>query len=86
MLNTPFIVPVTLFLAIAAIVILRGPIGRALADRIAGRPTRDPDAERRTVAELDELRRRLGEMEERLDFAERLLARRGDDARLPPPR
>jgi hypothetical protein len=81
---SPFIVPVALFLAIAAVVILRGPLGRAVADRIAGRSGRDSEGERRTVAELDELRRRLGEVEERLDFAERLLARRGEDARLPP--
>lgn len=82
--DTAFIVPVTLFLAIASVIILRGPVGRALADRIAGGSARDPDTER-TVAELEEVRRRLGEVEERLDFAERMLARRGDEARLPPP-
>jgi hypothetical protein len=33
----------------------------------------DPDL----IAEVDQLRARLGEMEERLDFAERLLAQHG---------
>jgi tetrahydromethanopterin S-methyltransferase subunit G len=33
--------------------------------------------------ELEELRRRLGELEERLDFTERLVARHRDAERLP---
>jgi hypothetical protein len=65
---------------IGAVIVLRGPIGRALAARIEGR--RPPDHE--TVLELEELRTRvaaleegeplLAELRERLDFAERLLA------------
>jgi Tfp pilus assembly protein PilO len=38
------------------------------------------------VGELEELRRRLAEVEERLDFAERLLARDREADRLGPPR
>jgi Tfp pilus assembly protein PilO len=52
--------------------ILRGPVGEAVADRVRhGRRTR---ADATLMAEVDELKARLAEMEERLDFAERLLA------------
>jgi hypothetical protein len=74
----------TFFLSVAAIFILRGPLGKALADRIGGRA---PDA--REVQELrgevDELRHQLGEVQERLDFAERLLAKQRERA-LPGPK
>jgi hypothetical protein len=73
------------FISMASIFVLRGPIGRALADRLAGRVSRSAD-EDRLRAEVDELRRRLGEMEERLDFAERLLAKTREAERLAPPR
>src|SRR2546428_4199714 len=36
------------------------------------------------LAELDELKRRVGEVEERVDFAERLLARPREGGRVPP--
>lgn len=52
--------------------ILTGPIGVALAARIrGGAPPADDHA---LAAEVDNLRGRLAEVEERLDFAERLLA------------
>jgi Tfp pilus assembly protein PilO len=52
--------------------ILRGPVGEAVADRLRhGRRTR---ADAAVMAEVDELKTRLAEVEERLDFAERLLA------------
>lgn len=35
-------------------------------------------------AEVDQLRHELGEVHERLDFAERLLARKSETERLPP--
>jgi tetrahydromethanopterin S-methyltransferase subunit G len=35
------------------------------------------------VADLDQLQHRVAELEERLDFAERLLAQRRDAERLP---
>lgn len=40
----------------------------------------------RLAAEVEELRHRLGEVEERLDFTERLLARERQPDRLAPPR
>jgi Tfp pilus assembly protein PilO len=52
--------------------ILRGPVGEALADRVRhGRRTR---TDATLMTEVDELKAQLAEMEERLDFAERLLA------------
>ena len=59
-------------LAIAMAKILTGPIGSALAGRIRGASRTAEEAAR--VAELDDVRGRLAEVEERLDFAERLLA------------
>ena len=52
--------------------ILRGPVGEAVADRLRhGRRTRTDDT---LLAVVEELKTRLAEVEERLDFAERLLA------------
>jgi hypothetical protein len=75
-----------MFLAIgaAAVSLFFGPIGSALARRIGGRA--DPDDAHaeieemgvRITAEVDDLRNRLAEVEERLDFAERLLPRGGE--------
>jgi len=57
------------------------PVRKAMLRKIeGGAPTRDPALE----GEVDDLRARLGELEERLDFAERLLARQRDGAELPP--
>ena len=71
----PFIVPVALFFTIGAVLILRGPIGKALADRLAGRvPQVLPPGDEALTAEVEELRYRMTDLEERLDFAERMLA------------
>ena len=74
-------------LAMASIYVLRGPLGKALADRLAGRPgvAASAEAERLRV-EMEQLRQRLGEVEERLDFTERLLAKQRDADRIAPPR
>ncbi|HEX2265975.1 MAG TPA: hypothetical protein VHH14_06810 [Solirubrobacterales bacterium] len=54
-----------------------GPFANAFADRLRGAPAdRDPDP--RLADEVEQLRLRLAEVEERLDFAERLLARGGE--------
>ena len=69
------------FLA-GGVLILRGPLGRALAKRIeghAGGSGELADIEDR-LAEMDALRQRVGELEERVDFAERLLAQARADA------
>ncbi len=49
------------------------PVGRAVADRLRGKhaaPVPDPVI----YEELDQLRRELSDLHERMDFAERLLA------------
>ena len=70
-----------LALGFAALGLTFGPIGAALGRRISGRSEPgDAHAEieemsARVTAEVDDLRNQLAEVEERLDFAERLLAR-----------
>lgn len=74
----PFLVPMTLFVSVAAIFIFRGPLGKAIGERIAGHHQVEGEAAAETEAlqaDVDELTHRLGEVEERLDFTERLLAR-----------
>lgn len=73
------------FISIASIFVLRGPLGRALTDRIAGRH-RDEGENQALHADLEGMRQRLAEVEERLDFAERLLAKQREADRIAPPR
>jgi hypothetical protein len=64
------------------------PLVRAFAVRIEGRGS-NPALEQRVnelqsqLADADTLHNRVAELEERLDFAERLLAQRDEPARLP---
>jgi hypothetical protein len=85
------VITVVITIAIAGTIVLRGPLGRALARAIevgAG-GGRSPDDEARVaqleqrVAELEVGQGRVAELEERLDFAERMLARSESMARLP---
>ena len=69
-----------MFLAIgaAALGLFFGPIGTAIGRRLSGRLDTDTGSEieemgTQVTAEMDDLRRRLADVEERLDFAERLL-------------
>lgn len=57
------------------------PVGRALADRIrhGPQPLHGGDADPAVYDELDRLRSDVTELQERVDFAERLLAK-GNDA------
>jgi hypothetical protein len=89
-----------LTLIVGTALVLRGPMGKALAEWIRGWSKTDeqwlamkaaqhgavPGATESVLVEVDELKRRLSEVEERLDFAERLLARERDPDRLAPPR
>ena len=81
----PFLVPISLFVSLAAVAIFRGTLGKALGERIAGRQLNaDTSAETEVLhADMDELRFRLSEVEERLDFTERLLTRQGGQDALP---
>jgi hypothetical protein len=56
-----------------AFLLAMSPIGRAIAERIRAHgavPMQDPEL----LAEVDALRRDVSELQERVDFAERLLA------------
>ena len=80
MLNGPEIPLMVLFVSIAAVFIMRGPFGRAMAERLSGRArsgTEDQDV-RELKGEVEELRNQLTDVQERLDFAERVLARKDD--------
>lgn len=80
------LVPMTFFLTVGGVLIARGEIGKAIAHRIRGGAessetlrTELSDVRR----ELDEVRQELVEMHERVDFAERLLARSQGAGQLP---
>jgi hypothetical protein len=60
-----------------AICLAFSPVGRAVADRLRGHgsePAYDPEL----LAEVQSLRTDVVELQERVDFAERLLARRDE--------
>jgi hypothetical protein len=67
--------------AIAGTKIFTGPLGAAIGDRIRGRREAVPDPQ--VAGEVDRLHARLAEVEERLDFAERLLASKDQAQHLP---
>jgi len=84
----PFLVPITMFLTVGAVLIFRGPLGKAIGERIAGGsrhlPSEHAPETEALRAEVEELRWRLGELEERQDFTERILARNREGGQLPP--
>jgi hypothetical protein len=67
-------------LMVGLIKLSRGPVGAALSERVRGRTAEHDPA---LLGEVDQLKTRLAEVEERLDFAERLLARRESTDQLP---
>ena len=70
------LVPMTFFISVAAIFISRSEIGKAFAQRIRGGTDRDTQLQLEDLRqEVAVLRQELGETQERLDFAERLLAK-----------
>lgn len=83
----------TMFALVATVGILlaviMGPIGRAFGRKVEGRNFAEGDVQglredlQASHAELADLRREMGELQERMDFAERLLAARPDQAGLP---
>lgn len=71
------------FLAVALVLILKGPVGQALSRRMQGKAG---EIEQELIGEIQALRDQVqvleqhtGELEERLEFAERLLLR-GDQS------
>jgi hypothetical protein len=74
-------VVVAVALTIGLVKIFRGPVGAAIAERIRGHPVSAEDPA--LAAEVEHFRGRLAEVEERLDFAERLLAQAREADQLP---
>jgi hypothetical protein len=63
------------------ILLSRTPIGQAIADRIRGvRHDASPDPA--LLEEVDRLRHEVAELQERMDFAERLLAKQREPDRV----
>ena len=97
-------IPAVAIIAVALLsgttVVLRGPMGKALAEWIRGWSKTDEQwlavqaakhgavlgSSESVLSEVEDLKRRLAEVEERRDFTERLLARERDPERLAPPR
>ncbi|MCC7131873.1 MAG: hypothetical protein SFV24_21710 [Gemmatimonadales bacterium] len=73
----------------AATLIAYSPIGKAFAARIRGETPQSLAALQGTdpavLEELDRLRQELAEVQERLDFTERMLANRSEPAALKEP-
>jgi hypothetical protein len=75
----------------SAFLLAVSPVGRAIADRIrtGGQVANQASVERLQEAQqamledLEAMRQELGEVQERLDFAERLLAQHREGGRLP---
>jgi|SRR6266550_2652143 len=94
----PFAFVLGLVVVAGTAIVLRGPIGHALAEWIRGWSRTDeqwlavqaakhgvvPDSPQ-VAAEVEALRQRLAELEERLDFTERMLARSREEQKLVAP-
>ncbi len=83
----PAVVMILLAFTTAATIVL-WPLARALARRLEGRGTVDAalraevEQLHHRLGEVDAMQGRIGELEERLDFAERLLAQHREPDRL----
>lgn len=63
------------------------PVAAAVAKRIAGEhrsPAPDPEEREAMADEMQQLRQEIAELHERVDFAERLLAKQREPDRLAP--
>jgi len=63
------------------------PLAKAVSKRIAGEvpATKVPEPDEAVLNELQQLRQDVSELAERVDFAERLLAKQKESGRLAPP-
>ena len=78
----PVAVPVWIAAAVAGAVVMRGPLGQAIASRLRGDVSAE-ELQGDALAELEDLRTRVAELEERQDFSERMLARQSEAQKLP---
>jgi Tfp pilus assembly protein PilO len=85
----PQAVVMIVFLALVATTVILWPVMRALARRLDGKSAADPAIQaeieqlQHRMAEVDLLQQRVVELEERIDFTERMLARAQSPAALP---
>ena len=85
----PELIVLIVVAALTAATVILWPIVRALARRLEGKGGADPalktelEQMHHRLAEMEPLQARMAELEERLDFAERLLAQAKDPERLP---
>lgn len=79
MLNNDMIALIAIIAAVVLVKLFKGPLGQAIADRLRGTAPPDP----RVLDELEAVKMRLAEVEERLDFTERMLAHGEQAERLP---
>ena len=92
LVSDELLIAIVLICALIGAVYILGPIARAYARRME-RHGEEPEVQaelqslRDRIGEVDQLRERMLELEERVDFAERLLARPADAraAALPAP-
>ncbi len=75
-----FAIPVGVVGFIAAAVVLRGPLGKALARRLEG--VTEVAETGPLLEQMDEMRGRLAELEERLDFTERVLTQQREPGKI----
>ena len=72
----------SIFFLIMVIVLIKSPLGRAMADRLAGRV---PDSRRLSDEDIDlihHLEDRVMDLEERLEYTERLVQQQKERERL----
>jgi hypothetical protein len=81
-----FAIPALITGGVVGSIVLRGPLGKALAQRITNASMGPAEVPPELLEEMDEMRHRMVELEERVDFTERLMARQraGEPAQLPP--
>lgn len=75
-------IPIIASLTAGVVFIARGPIGHALARAIGGQSAEAEVEVAELRQQVDQLRLEMGEMQERMEFAERLLAQPRDADRL----
>jgi hypothetical protein len=81
-MSPPELLATIMFLGITFVILK--PVAAAVAKRIAGehrRPGMDPDEREEIMEELQQVRHEISELAERMDFAERLLAKPRDAGR-----
>lgn len=72
-LGAGFAIPTAIVGSVMGMITLKGPLGQAIARRLDAESAGAALPEE-TAAELEDMRERMVELEERLDFTERMLA------------